>query len=78
MITNKNTMMISGCTRTELGLAYCPHDTPAAARKLLMRWITFHPTLSAELKQTGYSPTCRRLTPHQVQLIMHALGDPCC
>lgn len=69
--------LYTGCTHTELGHAYSPNDTPGSARRLLMRWIKFHPTLMEQLRTTGYVPGARRrLTPIQVKMIFDALGTP--
>lgn len=77
MIKNNLSYLTSGCTRTELGLAYAPADTPDSARRLLKRWINYHPTLLRDLQATGYDPRmCRRLTPLQVKIIFDALGTP--
>ena len=68
----------TGCTHTELGQAYSPNDTPGSARRLLKRWIMFHPTLLEQMRRTGYVPgVSRRMTPMPVQLIVDALGEPC-
>lgn len=78
MINQRMQSLYEGCTHTELGHAYSPNDTPDSARRLLMRWIKFHPTLLGDLRRTGYVPgACRRLTPMQVKLIIDALGAPC-
>lgn len=77
MIESNYANLLTGCTHTELGHAYAPTDAPDSARRLLMRWIKFHPTLLGDLRKAGYVPgKCRRLTPLQVKLIFDALGTP--
>ncbi len=62
--------------RGELALRYNPHLTPSAARKKLNQWIAHHPTLAADLAQTGFTEKMRSYTPKQVSLIFEALGEP--
>ena len=77
MIRENTRNLYAGCTHGELGQAYAPNDTPDSARRMLMRWSKFHPTLLAELRTTGYVPGARRrLTPLQVKMIFDALGTP--
>ncbi len=73
--------LLTGCTFTELAMAYLPHDTPRAARRTLHHWIRVHPTLNATLTRCGLrikgqKGRLKRLTPQQVRLIFNALGEP--
>ncbi len=73
--------LLTGCTFTELAMAYLPHDTPRAARHTLSTWIRLHRTLMARLTRCGLRLNTgagrrKRLTPQQVRLIINALGEP--
>ena len=58
------------CFFTDLARAYCPYLTARYASRTLRRWIRLNGRLSSLLADTGYSDTCRLLTPKQVAVIM--------
>lgn len=62
--------------KKELAALYMPDSTVEAARKQLSMWIKYNKDLTRELEATGYSAKSRILTPKQVQLIYHYLGEP--
>jgi hypothetical protein len=62
--------------KSELAQCYSPDISVSAARRKLMRWIDFHPTLVASLTAQGFTDKIRTFSPAQVQLIVDALGEP--
>ena len=62
--------------RTELAQLYSPDIAPESAWKKFKRWINHHPTLSAQLRESGYNDRQRTFTPLQVTIIIEALGEP--
>ena len=62
--------------RRELAMRYCPDIAPASAHKKFNLWIDRCPGLLDSLRQVGYTTKQRQFTPHQVQLIVNAIGEP--
>lgn len=60
----------------QLALQYFPNMTLECARRNLRGWIVDHPELHAALIAAGWSDRKSLLTPRQVQLIHHYLGEP--
>lgn len=61
---------------SELAILYFPHSSVKSASVQLKRWITYNRALQEELNATGYRNGQRILTPKQVDLIIHYLGEP--
>lgn len=72
----QHTLPATTMTKQELALLYAPDLTPHAAVNRLMAWIRYHPKLTQALNNTGYRKTAKVLTPRQVTLIYHYLGEP--
>ncbi len=69
--------LLSGCTFTELALAYMPDDLPQSAARTLRTWVNRNAELKRELMALGYQERGRqRLTPRMVRLIFRMLGEP--
>lgn len=76
MYDAENDFYIVPMTKQELACLYAPNLTPHSAVNRLMRWISLHPTLSAELEANGYHKTMKVLTAMHVALIVKYLGAP--
>lgn len=63
-------------SKSELASMYLPNVTPNAARRTFMAWINLAPGLSERLKASGLTTHSHYFTPHQVSLIVDALGEP--
>lgn len=63
-------------SKGELALLYMPKATVPVARAYLSSWIKHNEALKNELKATGYSPNAKLLTPKQIKIIFHHLGEP--
>lgn len=62
---------------TELAQLYRPHLQPKSALRTLKNWIKNNPELQTALSMTGFDPEAiRSLTPMQVSVIVHYLGEP--
>lgn len=59
----------------ELAMLYFPNSTPQAASNQLKKWIRKEP-LCTLLREAGYLPGQKILTPRQVGVITGHLGDP--
>lgn len=59
-----------------LATDYSPRISHKAAVKKLSSWIRRCMPLFDALCRTGYCPRARTLTPAQVRLIYHYLGEP--
>ncbi len=70
------TLLYTALTKTDLAQMYLPQTTPAVARRKLNEWISRNNSLVCLLRQTGYTPCTRMLTPAQVRLIIEHLGEP--
>jgi hypothetical protein len=68
--------MIRTYTKKELALCYFPNSKPRTAVNHLMSWIGRCHQLSDHLKASGYQPSRKDFTPHQVRLIVEYLGEP--
>ncbi len=60
----------------ELASLYFPHSAPRSATVQLKRWIDLNRPLCEELRAAGLVSRQRLLTPKQVELIFHYLGEP--
>ena len=60
----------------ELAILYAPDLTPESAVKRLGLWVRHNQKLCNELIDTGWKRGNRVLTPLQVQVILHYLGEP--
>ena len=63
-------------SKQQLACLYFPDAAPRTAVNHLVAWITKCKQLSEALTQTGYQKTDKLLTPKQVALIAHYLGEP--
>jgi len=70
------TFIIRAYTKKELALLYFPDSLPHTAVNHLMAWLRRCTPLWQQLQATGYSPTCKTLSPRQVAAIVDALGEP--
>lgn len=62
--------------KSALARLYFPHLASHQACNRLRRWIVRCGELNDALAASGYRPNHRLLTPRQVRLIVHYLGDP--
>ena len=60
----------------ELSMMYFPNSTVKSAGAQLKRWINHNKELRTALEDTGYFDGQRLLTPRQVELVFHYLGEP--
>lgn len=72
----KTEFCIRAYGRTELAQLYNPHLAPSTAWHRLRSWIERYPGLLEELAKTGLSGKERTWTPHQVRIIVEAIGEP--
>ena len=63
-------------TKGELAQAYFPYIEARPARHKLMQVINDDAVLMASLRDAGYNPANRLLSPHQVEVIVERLGNP--
>jgi len=63
-------------TLRELGGKYFPSASFKSQSRQLKRWILLNKPLVKALKDNGYQPRQRYLTPRQVELIYDFLGEP--
>ena len=68
----KNTFVF----KTELALAYFPHDAQSTARRKLMTLIHSSKSVFDELVALGYRESQRQFTPPQMALITSTFGNP--
>ena len=63
--------------KSELARRYFPNaKTDNSACTMLAQYMRRCTSLMTELREVGYYPTQRMLTPRQVALITHYLGEP--
>lgn len=60
----------------DLAVAYFPTVSPRTAQRLFRRELQHNRDLWQALLNADYSPSQKRLTPRQVQLIFQYLGEP--
>ena len=60
----------------ELAQLYFPKISKKSASAQLRRWIKLSETVLPMLKNLGYKPGTRLLTPVQVQVIIDEFGEP--
>lgn len=60
----------------ELGIMYFPNSTPESASMQLVKWIKRSDKLLNGLKEAGYIPGQKLLTPKQVFILVDHLGEP--
>lgn len=60
----------------ELSLMYFPTSTVKSAGVQFKRWLKYNTALWDDLAGTGYRSGQRLLTPRQVALVFHYLGEP--
>jgi hypothetical protein len=60
----------------ELAQLYFPNITKKSASAQLRRWIKLSETVLPMLKNLGYKPGTRLLTPVQVKVIIDEFGEP--
>jgi len=63
-------------SKGEIAALYMPDSSVETARAYLSSWIKHNANLSDELKATGYTPRAKLLTPKQIRIIFHYLGEP--
>ncbi len=68
--------LIRSYGKGELAMRYIQGVAQQSAVNQFNRWVHKVPGLEQRLLATGLSPTVRRYTPVQVQLIVDALGEP--
>lgn len=59
----------------ELAQLYFPNNTPHSASNQLRKWIK-KDKLFARLREAGYAPGQKLLTPRQVGILFEHLGEP--
>lgn len=60
----------------ELALLYFPNNSKRSASTQLGTWIRMNEKLKSDLKNAGFFPGKKILTPKQVELIVSAIGEP--
>jgi hypothetical protein len=55
---------------------YCPNKSKKSASAQLRRWIKLSVTVLPMLKNLGYKPGIRLLTPAHVKVIIDEFGEP--
>lgn len=60
----------------ELALLYFPNSTKKSASTQLGRWVRQNEKLKMQLRELGYKPRKKILTPSQVKLIVELFGEP--
>jgi hypothetical protein len=60
----------------ELALLYFPNSMKRSATVQLRRWIKINKNLQNSLLDVGFRPGQKLLTPKQVIIIVHYLGNP--
>lgn len=60
----------------ELATLYLPNIQPRSASARLKIWITRNKSLVENLRDRGWVPGCKVLTPEMVRSIVNALGEP--
>lgn len=60
----------------EISQMYFPTSTPKSAGAQFKRWLKYNSQLWDELERSGYRNGQRLLTPRQVALVFHYLGEP--
>lgn len=73
---DENRFKIRSYGWTELAMCYHPSLQPDSASRLLRQWVQKNNQLADELKQTGFIPRQRVLTPLQVSVVVTYLGEP--
>jgi hypothetical protein len=63
--------------KMELALQYFPNAyNTHSATTMLNNWLRRNPELWEALKEAGYNPRQCYLTPRQIAIIIHYLGEP--
>ncbi|MCD7975833.1 MAG: DUF4248 domain-containing protein [Tannerellaceae bacterium] len=60
----------------EIASLYSPEILPRSAARRLKRWILTNAKLYGHLTHTGWVEGQRLLTPNQVEVLVHYLGEP--
>lgn len=68
--------MSSFLFKYDLAREYFPDVSPATARRLFSRELRHNASLWDDLLQAGYRPAQKRLTPRQVSIVFHYIGEP--
>ena len=68
--------VIRSYSKAELAHLYNPTMTYECAMRTLRRWISRVPGLRDELVRSGYEQRQHVLSPRQVAIIVHYLGEP--
>lgn len=72
----ENSFKIRAYSYCELALLYFPNCTKSSASTQLGRWVRQNELLKKELLLSGFKPRKKILTPNQVKILMHFLGEP--
>lgn len=60
----------------ELALLYFPNSTKKSASTQLGRWVRQNEHLKKNLRDSGFKPGRRVLTPKQVEILVDIIGEP--
>lgn len=60
----------------ELAMLYFPNSTKKSASVQLRRWLRKNETLNKQLKDSGFKPGIKLLTPKQVKILTDYFGEP--
>ena len=60
----------------ELALLYFPNSTKKSASVQMRRWLRQNESLKKQLKDSGFRPGLKLLTPKQVKILVDFLGEP--
>ncbi len=60
----------------ELALLYFPNSNKRSASTQLGRWVQQNEKLKMQLRELGYKPRKKILTPSEVKLIVELFGEP--
>ena len=75
-INNQITRTMQALSLKELSLMYFPTSSVKSAGTQLKRWLRYNTALWDDLAVSGYRNGQRLLTPRQVALVFHYLGEP--
>jgi hypothetical protein len=76
MEANITEFKVKSYGKAELAMLYNPQMCVKEALRTLTRWMVRNEQLYRELLAIGYRKTCKILTPKEVAVITHYLGEP--
>lgn len=67
---------VKSYSKMELARLYNPVLCDRVAARTFLQWIDRNVELTKRLLETGFKRTDRMITPKQVEIIVHYLGEP--